>query len=117
MRNFLTAALAGMFILSLQGPLQAQKEVEPPAIPPMLEDKPPLVQLEPKDTEAPAKVQESKAKGTTKIAKKRESSSAGVKNKGQARKTTVSKKKRAKATKKKGVTAKPKSRQNSSGTG
>jgi hypothetical protein len=119
MKKFITAIVAGMFLVTLQGPIQAQKEVEPPAIPPMLEDKAPLAQPEPREGQAPAKVQEQKAKRTTKtrVSKKKGNGQSSLKKKGLAKKTVIGKKKRSKASKKKGVTAKPKQRKVRNNTG
>lgn len=110
MKKITTTIIAGMFFLSLHGPLQAQKEVEPPAIPPMLEDKPPLVQPEPKASQAPAQAQEQKTKSTakTKVGKKKGKKQANLKKKGKKSSTAIGKKKRGNTVKKKGVTAKPK---------
>jgi hypothetical protein len=112
MKKFVAALITGIFFLSLPGPLPAQKEVDPPAIPPMLEDRPPLAQLEPKDSQAPAKVQEQKTKSAakTKAGKNKSSSKAKVKKKGNKSSAATAKKKGGNDAKKKGVTAKPKQR-------
>jgi hypothetical protein len=63
MKKLITVATAGLFLLSLQG-VQAQKEVEPPAVPPMLEGPRPLAQPETKEPAAPKKAEpESQAQG------------------------------------------------------
>lgn len=64
MRKLITLATAGLFLLSVQG-AQAQKEVEPPAVPPMLEGQRPLAQPETREP-APKKMDEEKAKPSTK---------------------------------------------------
>jgi hypothetical protein len=112
MKKFAATVITGIFFLSLQGALQAQKEVEPPAIPPMLEDRAPLVQPEPKDSQAPAKVQEQKTKSAakTKAGRKKSGSKASVKKKGNKSSTATAKKKGGNDAKKKGDTAKPKQR-------
>jgi hypothetical protein len=45
MKKFITLASAGLLLVSLQG-ARAQREVEPPAVPPMLEGQRPLAQPE-----------------------------------------------------------------------
>lgn len=62
MNKLLTLAVTGVFALSLQGPVRAQKEVAPPPIPPLLEDHQPLEHVETKEPTPPKKTQEKKAK-------------------------------------------------------
>jgi hypothetical protein len=62
MNKFATIAMAGIFVLSLQGPGRAQKEVAPPPIPPLLEGQRPLEHLETREQAAPKKLEEKKAK-------------------------------------------------------
>lgn len=61
MKRFITIAMAGIFVLSLQGPVRAQKEVAPP-IPPLLEGPRPLDHPETKESATPPKQEEKKAK-------------------------------------------------------
>ena len=118
MKKFITLASAGLLLFSLQS-ANAQKEVEPPAVPPMLEGQKPLAQPEtrepaaPKPTE-PVKVKpKAKTKATTKAQTK---AKAGKKanNKTVAKKavskkpTKVTKKKGQKNQKKKPAEAVPK---------
>jgi len=61
MKKIITLATAGIFLLSLQG-ARAQREVEPPAVPPMLEGQKPLATPEAKEPEAPQQGQAEKPK-------------------------------------------------------
>jgi len=61
MKKIITLATAGIFLLSLQG-ASAQREVEPPAVPPMLEGQKPLAAPETKEPAAPQQGQAEKAK-------------------------------------------------------
>jgi hypothetical protein len=61
MKKFITLATAGLLLLSLQG-ARAQREVEPPAIPPMLEEQKPLAHPETRESAAPKPTKEKKAK-------------------------------------------------------
>ena len=65
MKKFITLASAGLLLFSLQG-ARAQREVEPPAVPPMLEGQKPLAQPETREPAAPKQTQEGKAKTTAK---------------------------------------------------
>ena len=65
MKKYITLVTAGLFCLSLQ-PAGAQRQVEPPAVPPMLESGRPLAQPETKEPAAPKQAQEGKAKATAK---------------------------------------------------
>jgi hypothetical protein len=100
MKKFITLASAGLFLVSLQG-AWAQREVEPPAVPPMLEGNRPLAQPEPaapKPAEA-GKVKpagKAKAKAAKKGAKK-----TAVKKKNHKKSPKVAKKKAQKNQKKK----------------
>ncbi|MCL4504007.1 MAG: hypothetical protein M1438_19450 [Deltaproteobacteria bacterium] len=101
MKKIVTLAAAGMFLLSLQS-VWAQKEVAPPAVPPMLEGQKPLASPETKEPAAPAKAGEekakpakSKAKGKAKANHQAKSKTAHAKNGKKAPK--VAKKKRARA--------------------
>ena len=93
MKKIITLATAGFFLLSLQV-VQAQREVAPPAIPPMLEDEKPLVQPQPRQITAP-KTTKKKAKTRVKGKSKKARKSA---KKGK-KKTTVKKKKHHKSSK------------------
>jgi hypothetical protein len=68
MKKFITLATAGLFLLGLQG-ARAQRQVEPPAVPPMLEGQRPLANPETKKPAAPKQAQE-KAKPRAKTKKK-----------------------------------------------
>ncbi len=61
MKKYITLATAGLFLLSLQ-PARAQRQVEPPAVPPMLESGRPLAQPETREPTAPKQAEEGKAK-------------------------------------------------------
>jgi len=65
MKKYITLAAAGLFLLSLQ-PARAQRQVEPPAVPPMLEGQRPLAQPETREPAAPKQAEEGKAKAKTK---------------------------------------------------
>ena len=69
MKKFITLATAGLLLMSLQG-AKAQREVEPPAVPPMLEGQRPLAQPESREPAAAkqpeSKKAKAKAKGKTK---------------------------------------------------
>ena len=86
MKKMITLATAGIFLLSLQG-AWAQREVAPPAVPPMLEGQKPLATPETKEPTAPPKAGEvkakptkSKAKGKAKATPKAKSKTASAKN-------------------------------------
>lgn len=99
MNKFVTIAVAGIFVLSLQGPGRAQKEVAPPPIPPLLEGQRPLEHPETKETAAPQKPEAKKAKAKP------------VKNQKRAKvKKLVTKKRQAAANKKKNPKASTKKR-------
>ena len=61
MKKFITLASAGILLFSLQG-ARAQREVEPPAVPPMLEGSRPLAQPETREPAAPKQTEAGKAK-------------------------------------------------------
>ena len=103
MKKMITLATAGIFLLSLQG-AWAQREVAPPAVPPMLEGKKPLATSETKEPTPPPKAGEVKAKPTkgkaaatpkAKAAPKAKTKTAHVKNGKKA--PSVTKKKGSKA--------------------
>jgi hypothetical protein len=109
MKRFITLATAGLLLMSLQG-ARAQREVEPPAIPPMLEGQRPLAQPEtrepvaPKQTEVGKAKPKAKAKGKAKAktkTKTKAKAKAGKKAPKKAVKKKVSHKKGSKIAKKK----------------
>jgi hypothetical protein len=84
MKKIITLVTAGIFLLSLQI-ARAQKEVAPPAVPPMLEGQRPLATPETKEPAAPQKKGEEekakpKAKGKAKTAPKIKTKTAAKKN-------------------------------------
>jgi len=97
MKKLVTLATAGIFLFTLQG-ARAQKEVAPPAIPPMLEGQRPLAQPETKEPAAPKKIGEDQAKPKAKAKKSKSGKTA--QKKAQAKKSD--KKKPSKVVKKKG---------------
>ncbi len=62
MKKIIAIAMAGIFALSLQGPVRAQKEMAPPPIPPLLESQKPLDHPEVKGSAQPPKQEDQKAK-------------------------------------------------------
>jgi hypothetical protein len=84
MNKFATIAMAGIFVLSLQGSGRAQKEVAPPPIPPLLEGQRPLEHIETKEQAAPKKLEEKKAKPKSVKKQKRARVKRLVKKKRQA---------------------------------
>lgn len=62
MNKLLTIAMTAIFVLSLQGPCRAQKEVAPPPVSPLLEGQRPLEHVETKEPTAPQKPEPKKAK-------------------------------------------------------
>lgn len=98
MNKLVTIAMAAVFVLSLQVPGRAQKEVAPPPIPPLLEGQRPLDHPpETKETAAPQKPAEKKAK--VKSSKKQKK--AKVKKLGGKKRQTAVKKRKKKSSKKK----------------
>ena len=112
MKKFITLASAGLLLFSLQG-ARAQREVEPPAVPPMLEGNKPLVQPEtrepasPKQTEVGKAKPKTKTKAKTKADKKAQEKAAAKKETG-TKPPKVVKKKCLKNQKKKPPEAVPK---------
>ncbi len=114
MKRIIALATAGLFFLGLGG-AWAQKEVEPPAVPPLLEQPRPLAQPDPKETAtAPKKVEVEKTKPGAKTAKskpkavkkaKKQSKSPKVCKKNGAK--IASKKKNLKSSKKKAAPVAP----------
>jgi hypothetical protein len=83
MKKFITLASAGLLLVSLQG-AKAQREVEPPAVPPMLEGNRPLAQPEPREPVAPKQPEvgkvHPKGKAKAKAGKKASKKAAAKKN-------------------------------------
>lgn len=104
MTRLLTLALTGMFVLSLQGPVRAQKEVAPPPISPLLQDHQPLEHVETKEPTAPSKTQDKKAK----IKSGKKQKKAKVKKLAGKKRQTVAKKKNQKSGTKKRPAEPPK---------
>jgi hypothetical protein len=69
MKKFITLASAGLLLFSLQG-ARAQREVAPPAVPPMLEGQKPLAQPETREPAAPKPTEAGKAKPKAKTTAK-----------------------------------------------
>lgn len=116
MKKFITLASAGLLLFSLQA-ANAQKEVEPPAVPPMLEGQKPLAQPETREPAAPTQPAEGKVKPKAKAkttAKTKAKAGKKAQKKAVAKKTTckkpakVAKKKSQKIQKKKTPEAVPK---------
>jgi hypothetical protein len=98
MKKYITLAAAGLFLLSLQ-PARAQRQVQPLAVPPLLETDRPLTQPEaPREPTAPKQAETSKAKARTKTRTKADRKK-GSKRAAEKKRTH---KKGAKAVKKKG---------------
>jgi len=93
MKKFITLASAGLLLFSLQG-AKAQREVEPPAVPPMLEGNKPLVQPETREPAAPKQtgVGKAKPKAKTKADKKVQKKAAAKKDTGKQPPKVVKKK-------------------------
>jgi hypothetical protein len=103
MKKFITLATAGLLLLGLQG-ARAQREVEPPAVPPMLEGQRPLAQPETREPVAPKQTEVGKAKPKGKAkakGKTKTKATAGKKAPKKAAKKKASHKKGAKVAKKK----------------
>jgi hypothetical protein len=114
MKKFITLASAGLLLFSLQA-AHAQKEVEPPAVPPMLEGQKPLAQPEtrepaaPKQTDAGKVKPKAKTKAKTKAQAGKKGQKKAVAKKPDAKKSAnVAKKKSQKTQKKKPAEAAPK---------
>jgi hypothetical protein len=69
MKKFITLASAGLLLFSLQA-ARAQREVEPPAVPPMLEGHKPLAQPETREPSPPKQMEAPKAKTKAKTTAK-----------------------------------------------
>jgi len=108
MKKFITLASAGLLLFSLQA-ARAQREVQPPAVPPMLEGHKPLAQPETREPAAPkqTEVMKAKPKAKTKADKKAQKKVAAKKETG-TKPPKVVKKKSLKNQKKKPAEAVPK---------
>ena len=108
MKKFITLASAGLLLFSLQG-ARAQREVEPPAVPPMLEGQRPLAQPETREPAAPKQTEAGKAKTKAKAkADKKAQKKATAKKETSKQPPKVVKKKSLKNQKKKPLEAAPK---------
>ena len=101
MHKYLSLFAAGLLAFSLPHPGWAQKEVAPPAVPPMLEGQRPLEQPETKSPAPPASTDEERGK-----AKVKGKSGKKGQSKASADKTGKKKKTAAKSKKKNGKAAK-----------
>jgi hypothetical protein len=104
MKKFITLASAGLLLFSLQS-ANAQKEVEPPAVPPMLEGQKPLDQPETREPAAPKPTEPVKVKPKAKTKAKTKAQTKAKAGKKANNKTVAKKavsKKPTKVTKKKG---------------
>jgi hypothetical protein len=90
MKKFIILASAGLLLFNLQG-ARAQREVEPPAVPPLLEGQRPLAQPETREPAAPKQTEAGKVKPKAKTKAK----------------TTADKKAQKKAAAKKEICKKP----------
>ncbi len=109
MKKFITLASAGLLLFSLQG-ARAQREVEPPAVPPMLEGNRPLAQPETKEPATLKQTEEGKAKPKAKTkatAGKKTSKKTAAKKAVCKKPSKVAKKKGPKDQKKKPLEAAP----------
>jgi hypothetical protein len=102
MKKFIILASAGLLLFSLQG-ARAQRQVEPPAVPPMLEGQKPLAQPETREPAAPKQTEADKAKPKAKTTPK---TTAKTKAKATA-KSTADKKAQKKAAAPKEICKKP----------
>jgi len=109
MKKMITLATVGIFLLSLQG-ARAQREVPPPAVPPMLEGQRPLATPETKEPAAPQKAGEAKAKPAKGKAKGKSKATPKSKSKTASKKNGNNKKKASKVAKKKGPKASTKTK-------
>jgi hypothetical protein len=105
MKKLTALATAGIFVLALQGPGGAQKEVQPPPVPPMLEGNRPLVQPQTRESAAPQKLEEEQAKPKATAGKKNQRLAKSKKSRG--KKTAATKPKGLKTAKKKRQAATP----------
>lgn len=99
MKKLITLATSGIFLLSLQGLGWAQKEVNPPAVPPMLEEPRPFQEPEAKGPVAPKTEEQAKPKVKARSGQKAQKK-AKVKKSGAKAHLATSKKKGLKTSKK-----------------
>ena len=99
MNKLLTIALTGLFVLGLQGPGQAQKEVAPPPISPLLEGQRPVEHVETKEPVAAQKPEPKKTKAKAKSGKSHKKTK--IKKLAGKKRHTAAKKTHQKASKKK----------------
>jgi len=104
MKKIITLAAAGIFLLGLQT-AGAQKEVAPPAVPPMLEGQKPLAAPEAKEPAAPQKTGEEKVKTTKGKAKGKAKATRKTRSKTVCKKSGDSQKKASQPAKKSAVKA------------
>jgi hypothetical protein len=114
MKKFITLASAGFLLLSFNG-AWAQRQVEPPPVPPMLEGQRPLAQPETREPSAPKPVEvgKTKPKGKAKTKAKagqKTQKKAAVAKEGQKKPTKAATKKSLKTQKKKPPEAAPQQR-------
>ncbi len=104
MKRFIILSLAVLLLVGWTHPLRAQKEVDPPAIPPMLEGNRPLAHVESQDPES-SPAETAKPSASPKIrADKKSKQEAAAKGKRKSKSTVAaSKKKSSKSGKKKGT--------------
>jgi hypothetical protein len=100
MKKFITLASAGLLLFSLQG-ARAQREVEPPAVPPMLEGHKPLAQPETREPSPPKQVEAGKAKTKAKTKTKTKADKKDQKDQKKAAAKKPTDKQSSKAVKKK----------------
>jgi hypothetical protein len=103
MKKFITLVSAGLLLFSLQG-AWAQREVQPPPVPPMLEGQKPLAQPETREPAAPKQPEAVKAKPKAKTkTKAKADKKADKKSQKKAAASKESTKKPSKVTKKKSL--------------
>jgi hypothetical protein len=100
MKKFLVMTAAGFFLLTLDG-AWAQKEVQPPPVPPMLESPRPLAQPQTKEPPAPKPAEAEKATATKTKAGKTSAKQARAQASGAKKTTSKTNKKQAKKSAKK----------------
>jgi hypothetical protein len=91
MKKFITLVSAGLLLFSLQA-ARAQKEVEPPAVSPMLEGQKPLAQPETREPAAPKQTEPGKVKPKAKTTAKTKAKVCKKPQKKAAAKKEISKK-------------------------
>jgi len=101
MKRLAAIALTGIFLLVSPGPGQAQKEVQPPPIPPMLQGQRPLESPETKEPAPPQKQEDKAAKSKSSNNQKKASVKKPAAKKPQTAKKPPAATKQQAATKKK----------------